>query len=99
MGQGDIGQLGLGEDMVERKKPHPVGGALEHCRVTQVVCGGMHSVAVTDDGKVRKLPSLFFLLHTHTHTHTPNSHIIHVHVRDNKQGNTIQHNTMALEKN
>ena len=52
MGQGDTGQLGLGEDMVERKKPHPVGGALEGLRVCQVVCGGMHTVALTDEGKV-----------------------------------------------
>ena len=53
MGQGDMGQLGLGEDMLERKKPHPVGGALENYRVVQVVCGGMHTVALTEDGRVR----------------------------------------------
>ncbi|CAI8024748.1 Regulator of chromosome condensation [Geodia barretti] len=52
MGQGDTGQLGLGEDMVERKKPHPVGGALEGLRVCQVECGGMHTVALTGEGKV-----------------------------------------------
>ena len=49
-----MGQLGLGEDILERKKPHPVGGALEGCRVSQVVCGGMHTVALTEEGKVRR---------------------------------------------
>ena len=53
MGQGDMGQLGLGEELMERKKPHPVGGALEGVRVVQVVCGGMHTVALSEDGKVR----------------------------------------------
>ena len=48
-----MGQLGLGEDMVERKKPHPVGGALEGCIITQVICGGMHTVALSKEGKVR----------------------------------------------
>ena len=48
-----MGQLGLGEDMVEQKKPHPVGGALEGCIITQVICGGMHTVALSKEGKVR----------------------------------------------
>ena len=54
MGQGDMGQLGLGEDIMERKKPHPVGGVLEGSEVIQVVCGGMHTVVLTKDGKVGK---------------------------------------------
>lgn len=52
MGQGDVGQLGLGEEVMERKKPFPVGGALEGKNVVQVLCGGMHTVALTDEGKV-----------------------------------------------
>ena len=52
-GQGDVGQLGLGEDMMERKKPSPVCGELEGKKIVQVVCGGMHTVAVSEDGKVR----------------------------------------------
>ncbi len=51
-GQGDIGQLGLGEDIDERKKPSSVGGALEGLNVVQVVCGGMHTVALTHQGQV-----------------------------------------------
>ncbi len=51
-GQGDIGQLGLGEDIDERKKPSPVRGDLEGEEVVQLVCGGMHTVALTRDGKV-----------------------------------------------
>lgn len=52
MGQGDTGQLGLGEDVMEKTKPFPVGGALKGLRVVEVVCGGMHTAALTDDGKV-----------------------------------------------
>jgi len=54
-GQGDCGQLGLGEDMIERKKPYPVTGLLEGLKVTQIECGGMHTVVLTDDGKVKCL--------------------------------------------
>lgn len=61
-GQGDIGQLGLGEDIDERKKPAPVGGALEGQRVVQVICGGMHTVALTDDGKVSVLTTVLLLV-------------------------------------
>ncbi len=55
MGQGDTGQLGLGEDIMERGKPCPVGGALDGLSVVDVVCGGMHTTALTDDGKVCEL--------------------------------------------
>ncbi len=53
-GQGDTGQLGLGEEVMERKKPCPVGGELEGKNVVQVVCGGMHTAALTEGGKVRR---------------------------------------------
>ena len=52
VGQGDTGQLGLGEDIMEKKKPSPVGGALSGLRVVQVACGGMHTAALTDGGEV-----------------------------------------------
>ncbi|XP_067094351.1 regulator of chromosome condensation [Osmerus mordax] len=49
LGQGDVGQLGLGEDVMERKKPAlvnlPEG-------VVQVAAGGMHTVCVSDTGSV-----------------------------------------------
>ena len=51
-GQGDCGQLGLGDTMTERKKPFPVAGHLEGLKIVQIVCGGMHTIALTDDGKV-----------------------------------------------
>lgn len=51
-GQGDVGQLGLGEDTMERKKPFLVCGELEGKKIVQVVCGGMHTVALTKDGRV-----------------------------------------------
>ncbi|KAJ8340880.1 hypothetical protein SKAU_G00331710 [Synaphobranchus kaupii] len=49
LGQGDVGQLGLGEDVMERKKPALVSlpeGAL------QAVAGGMHTVCLSESGNV-----------------------------------------------
>lgn len=62
MGQGDVGQLGLGENIIERRRPCKVGGVLEGIRFVQVECGGMHSVALSDDGKVFLL-SVFLVRH------------------------------------
>ncbi|KAF7661414.1 hypothetical protein LDENG_00262460 [Lucifuga dentata] len=49
LGQGDVGQLGLGEDIMERKKPAlvtlPEG-------IVQVTAGGMHTVCISDTGHV-----------------------------------------------
>lgn len=49
LGQGDVGQLGLGEDVLERKKPAlvtlPEG-------IVQAVAGGMHTVCLSDTGNV-----------------------------------------------
>lgn len=52
LGMGDLGQLGLGESILERKKPYPVGGILEGKNIIQVVCGGVHTVALTKEGQV-----------------------------------------------
>lgn len=51
LGMGELGQLGLGEDTMEKKRPFPVKGPIEN-KVVQVVCGGVHTVALTDDGQV-----------------------------------------------
>lgn len=51
MGQGDMGQLGLGEDETEKLRP----GALSiegGLRVLQVACGGMHTLALVEGGLV-----------------------------------------------
>lgn len=54
LGQGDVGQLGLGEDVLERKKPAlvnlPEG-------VVQAVAGGMHTVCLGESGKVSRKES------------------------------------------
>ncbi|KAJ1884437.1 hypothetical protein LPJ71_009715, partial [Coemansia sp. S17] len=50
-GNGDCGQLGLGEDMIERKKPFPVG-ALAGSAVVDVACGGLHTMALTEAGSL-----------------------------------------------
>ncbi|KAG7474724.1 hypothetical protein JOB18_015331 [Solea senegalensis] len=49
LGQGDVGQLGLGEDIIERKKPAHV--PLPE-KVVQVIAGGMHTVCLSDTGHV-----------------------------------------------
>jgi len=49
MGQGDMNQLGLGEDVIEVYTPEPLrfeGGL----RVVKVACGGMHTLALTEGG-------------------------------------------------
>lgn len=51
-GTGDTGQLGLGEDMLERKRPMPLK-TLDGEDIVDVVSGGMHSIAITKEGKVR----------------------------------------------
>lgn len=50
LGQGDVGQLGLGEDILERKKPALV--TLPE-KIVQVIAGGMHTVCLSDTGSVR----------------------------------------------
>mmetsp|Transcript_7662 Transcript_7662/g.15589 ORF Transcript_7662/g.15589 Transcript_7662/m.15589 type:complete len:511 (-) Transcript_7662:134-1666(-) len=47
-GTGDMGQLGLGEDVSERARPTPL--SLSNLPVRRVACGGMHTLAVTSDG-------------------------------------------------
>ncbi|PVU90658.1 hypothetical protein BB559_000990 [Furculomyces boomerangus] len=49
-GNGDCGQLGLGEDMIERKKPYPVDLGGEE--VVDVQSGGLHTIALCKSGKV-----------------------------------------------
>lgn len=49
-GAGDVGQLGLGPDVVEKTRPALVN--LEN-EVVDVCAGGMHTVCLTKDGKVR----------------------------------------------
>ena len=50
LGQGDTGQLGLGEDIMERSKPALVKSIEQGVKV--VVAGGMHTVALRKDGVV-----------------------------------------------
>ncbi|KAI8977096.1 regulator of chromosome condensation 1/beta-lactamase-inhibitor protein II [Mycotypha africana] len=50
-GTGDTGQLGLGDEMLERKRPMPLK-VLDSEKIVDVVCGGMHSIAITEDGKL-----------------------------------------------
>ncbi len=51
MGQGDVGQLGLGDEIVERKRPAIVKD-LEGTDIVQILCGGMHTVALSRQGDV-----------------------------------------------
>lgn len=56
LGQGDVGQLGLGEDIIERKKPALV--SLPE-KAVQVIAGGMHTVCLSDTGHVSAFVSYF----------------------------------------
>ena len=49
LGEGDVGQLGLGEDIIERSRPAHV--KIED-KIVQVCAGGMHTVCLTNQGKV-----------------------------------------------
>ena len=53
-GEGDVGQLGLGEDVIGRKRPSHVSIADP---VIQVCGGGMHTVCLTEKGEVSWLIS------------------------------------------
>lgn len=60
LGMGDVGQLGLGEDVLERKKPALV--SLPE-KIVQVVAGGMHTACLSDTGNVRgSPPSVSFIM-------------------------------------
>ncbi|KAG8451226.1 hypothetical protein GDO86_003458 [Hymenochirus boettgeri] len=48
LGQGDVGQLGLGEDVMERKKPALVPLSC----IVQAVAGGMHTVCLGASGSI-----------------------------------------------
>lgn len=47
MGQGDVGQLGLGPDVLEKSRPALVDQIED---VIDVVAGGMHTVCLTSKG-------------------------------------------------
>uniref|UniRef100_A0A3B3XMJ7 RCC1-like domain-containing protein n=1 Tax=Poecilia mexicana TaxID=48701 RepID=A0A3B3XMJ7_9TELE len=49
LGQGDVGQLGLGENVTERRKPALL--SLPE-KMVQVVAGGMHTVCLSETGHV-----------------------------------------------
>lgn len=49
-GQGDVGQLGLGEDVMEKSRFARVDKIAEP--IIQVCSGGMHTVCLTSDGQV-----------------------------------------------
>eukprot|EP00193_Tetraselmis_chui_P008055 CAMPEP_0177758854 /NCGR_PEP_ID=MMETSP0491_2-20121128/4413_1 /TAXON_ID=63592 /ORGANISM="Tetraselmis chuii, Strain PLY429" /LENGTH=376 /DNA_ID=CAMNT_0019274629 /DNA_START=108 /DNA_END=1235 /DNA_ORIENTATION=+ len=51
LGDADCGQLGLGEDVTEKLRPGPVQLPYGK-KVRQVAAGGMHSVALAEDGSV-----------------------------------------------
>ncbi|KAF9570613.1 hypothetical protein EC968_001638 [Mortierella alpina] len=50
-GTGDCAQLGLGEDVLLRKKPTPLT-VLSDKSIVSIAAGGMHNMALTKDGKL-----------------------------------------------
>ena len=55
IGQGDVGQLGIGDEILERKRPSFIG-EVDGMKFAEVTCGGMHTVAVSDKGEVSCVP-------------------------------------------
>lgn len=49
-GAGDVGQLGLGPDVLEKSRPAQISLNEE---IVDVCAGGMHTVCLTAEGKVR----------------------------------------------
>lgn len=50
-GDGGCGQLGMGEDVLEKYRPALLN-LPDGKKVLQVACGGMHTVALAEDGTV-----------------------------------------------
>lgn len=65
LGMGDVGQLGHGEDIFQRKKPSLV--SLPE-KIVQVVAGGMHTVCLSDTGNVGDHLSCLFTWNSSTIT-------------------------------
>ncbi|KJE93729.1 Rcc1 protein [Capsaspora owczarzaki ATCC 30864] len=51
VGEGDAGQLGLGEEITSRKKPTPLR-SIENVPIVRMAAGGVHTVAITAKGQV-----------------------------------------------
>ena len=51
VGTGDCGQLGLGEDVVEKARP-AILRFFDELEIIDVVAGGMHNLVLSRDGKV-----------------------------------------------
>ncbi|PIK36401.1 putative regulator of chromosome condensation [Apostichopus japonicus] len=52
LGQGDVGQLGLGEDYMERKRPTVVPFPEEASgNIVDIFAAGMHTICVTENGE------------------------------------------------
>lgn len=49
LGQGDVGQLGLGPDVIERSRPTPVAGLSD---IVDICAGGMHTICLNKNGEV-----------------------------------------------
>ena len=49
IGQGDVGQLGLGVDVLEKNRPAVVNGIKD---VVDVYAGGMHTICITANGEL-----------------------------------------------
>lgn len=52
VGNGDVGQLGLGPDVLEKTRPCLVNLPDQ---IVQVCAGGMHTVCLSKSGKVKQL--------------------------------------------
>lgn len=64
VGMGDVGQLGLGPDVEEKTRPGvvdlPEG-------IVAIAAGGLHTVCLDKNGKVRVCASVFMIIIFHLH--------------------------------
>ena len=56
-GEGDVGQLGLGPDVMEKSRPALVN--IDGQKIVSAVAGGMHTICLTNKGEVSKLKSCY----------------------------------------
>ncbi|KAJ1965562.1 hypothetical protein H4R35_007052 [Dimargaris xerosporica] len=50
-GSSDCGQLGLGDEILQRKKPYPLR-VLDDEQIVDIAAGGLHNMALTADGRL-----------------------------------------------
>ena len=59
-GEGDVGQLGLGPDVMEKSRPALV--SIDGQKIVSAVAGGMHTICLTNKGEVSNFKNLIICM-------------------------------------